>query len=727
MSIARLVPGLAHAGFGLLLCLSVLPARAGAESTTLPPHPRLLLDAAGVTELRARIAAAPWAAEEWKSLSGRAESALTAPVELPPRGGNWSHNYVCPEHSARLSRGRKIGPWQWEHHCPVGPHTLRGDPSQATLDFDGNGIAAEHGDLARQVIDHGLVYQVTGDTRHAARARAILLAYAARYRKYPLHDNQGRPNKGARVASQSLTEGSWLIEIAQGADLVWSTLTEADRRTIEQGVLRACLDDVVLPAKMGIHNIKCRLNSAIGLVGFLLGDRRLIDLAIDEPRVGYRQQLAQGVLDDGMWTEGSSGYHFFTIEGLWTLAEAARHCGVNLYTDRFQKMFDAPLTFARPDLVLPDFNDSGAVPLSGHAPLYELAFARFGQPAYVPLLRASNRRNRMALLFGRLELPAGEGAALGSRNSPASGYAILQQGAGRDATWLCLKYGPHGGGHGHFDKNHFILYRQGEVLAPDGGTHAYGSPLHKDWDKDTFAHNTLVVDAKTQEKAQGACLAFGRAEGVDYAVTEAGPIYPGVRFVRTVALLSPAIVVVVDQVNAERDHTFDIVYHQVGQWGDLPTGAAWPTPKAPGYKYVTKGTVREVTPAGLVLPLRSTLPAAPAAAVLIGEGEAPGQVITGYGVLKTTTDLVPLVVQRRTGRSAVFVWGLSLEGKPVRLQSQEVRAAGGSAVPRSRALLVTATQGTQTRQLLINPDRLALAAVPGWPAAEKDSRVIAVR
>lgn len=677
----------------------------GAAAPALPPHPRLLLDAEGVAQLKQRIDQAPWAAAEWKELTRSAERRLDEAVELPPRGGNWSHNYVCPEHSARLKQGKRVGKWEWEHHCPEGPHVLRGDSSKATLDFDGNGISGVHGDLAMQAVDHGLVFQVTGDRRHARKAAEILLAYAARYRQYPMHDNQGRLGKGARVASQSLTEGSWLIHIAQGADLVWTALSEEERRTLETGLLRAALEDVILPAKMGIHNIKCRLNSAIGLVGFLLGDQKLINLAIDEPAVGQRQQIAKGVLEDGMWTEGSSGYHFFTIEGLWTLAEAARHCGIDLYSGKFQKMFDAPLTFARPDNVLPDFNDSGTVALSGHAPLYELAYARFRQPAYVSLLRASNRRNRMALLFGEVSLPTGEGVALGSRNSPASGYAILQRGEGQKATWLCLKYGPHGGGHGHFDKNHFILYHRGEMLVPDGGTHAYGSPLHKDWDKESFAHNTLVVDQARQSQAQGSCLAFGRSGGADFSITDAGPIYKGVRFVRTVAMPDATLILVVDQIRAERECTIDIVHHQLGKWSKMPEGAPWNPPDVAGYRYVTGGTVREVGEGeSAVFALRHG--ESPSTIVLAG-GERR-QAITGHGVLKTTKDRVPLLIQRKRGREAVFVWAIALDAAAANVRVDAVPGANGAPVPRVQALRATVEHGGVRRQFVINPDRLPL-------------------
>ena len=114
-------------------------------------------------------------------------------------------------------------------------------------------------------MDYGLIYQVTGDEKYARKAREILLAYAERYLTYPMHNNQGKPGKGGRVASQSLTEASWLIDMVQGADLVWTTLSDTDRKAIADKLLRPALNEIILKSKLGIHNIQCRLNSAIGL------------------------------------------------------------------------------------------------------------------------------------------------------------------------------------------------------------------------------------------------------------------------------------------------------------------------------------------------------------------------------------------------------------------------------------------------------------------------------
>ncbi len=53
--------------------------------------------------------------------------------------------------------------------------------------------------------------------------------------------------------------------------------------------------------------------------------------------------MRKGVSPDGVWWEGAWGYHFYTLSALWSLTEAARNCGINLYSDELKRMFDAPL------------------------------------------------------------------------------------------------------------------------------------------------------------------------------------------------------------------------------------------------------------------------------------------------------------------------------------------------------------------------------------------------
>jgi hypothetical protein len=134
----------------------------------------------------------------------------------------------------------------------------------------------------------------------------ILLAYANRYLTYPLH-NTGRGEKtpGGRLHTHTLAESVWVIPAVQGADLLWDTLSDSDRRAIADKMFLPAARDVIMPHRFSIPNIQKWENAAIGLTGYLLGDAALIHTAIDDPKFGYRAQMATNVASDGVWSEGA--------------------------------------------------------------------------------------------------------------------------------------------------------------------------------------------------------------------------------------------------------------------------------------------------------------------------------------------------------------------------------------------------------------------------------------
>jgi hypothetical protein len=323
------------------------------------------------------------------------------------------------------------------------------------------------------------------------------------------------------------------------------------------------------------------------------------------------------------------------LSEVWPLVEAARNCGTDLYGEPLKKMFEAPVRLTMPNSLLPAFNDSPETSVSND--LYELAWARYHGPVLLPGI-PGNRTHSFALWFGENELPAAGMAAIsGSRNAAASGYAILERGAGSQATWLCLKYGPSGGGHGHPDKNNFILYARGQVVFPDPGTRPYGSPLHGERDRVTLAHNTLTVDETSQTPAAGRILAFGSSGGADYAMTDAGPIYPGVGFIRTAVLLTENLVVFVDQVQADKPDTFDLALHINGKWRIPASGPAAPLAAGGGYQHLRDGAdIKRTEGVSLAVDVQPDWPVA----IRLACAEAT-RVITATGVGKSTAERVP--------------------------------------------------------------------------------------
>lgn len=615
----------------------------------LPPRPRLLVTDKELAALREKARRIPWAKAFFRREKQIADEWLHRAVVLPPRGGQWWHWYACKKDGARL---KTLSPTK--HRCPVCGTIYSGWP------YDDVVLDRDHNRLSRAVRTLGLVYRLTGDRRYAAKAREILSAYADKYTKYPLHNIHGKPAVGGgHVGPQTLDESTWLIPLCQGADMIWDTLSRDEQAHAENGLFRPAAE-VIRRHKIGIHNIQCWKNSAVGLVGLLLNDPDLVWDAVKSSH-GFEAQIRKGITADGQWFEGAWGYHFYTMSALWALAEAGQRCGLNLYGFEqdgrsYRRLFEAPLDLAMPDLRLPAFNDSGTADVQSAAGLYECALRYYGEARFARVIQGTNRRSLTAFVNGVEPLPQPPAKAHGSRNFPAAGYAVLQHGQGDKAAWLCLKYGPHGGGHGHPDKLNFVSWSRGGILAYDPGTTAYGVPLQKEWYRTTIAHNTLTVDQTSQHPAQGRCLAFATRPGLSAVLAEAGDIYPGVTYRRAVALFAERLILILDEVKATKDHMFDLAYHNAGTWTRTPAGEPVAMPAVAGYEHL-KDMKRVKGP----LP-----PVAVTGEVHVGVAVAAlpdPEVWAGTGVGRNTSDRVPCVVVRLEGHSARVAWAVGLNGE----------------------------------------------------------------
>jgi hypothetical protein len=669
---------------------------AGAEAPTpipipeeFPPHPRLLFTRGDLEAIRRRAAEQPGAKARFEALRKEAAAWVDKPVQLPDRGGQWYHYYACPRHGARL---KNEGPTR--HVCPVDKEVFAGYP------YDDVYVAMQHDGNARALRTLGIVYQLAGDAKCAAKAKDLLLAYAEKYEGYKLHNIKGEPKVGGgKIGPQTLDESTWLIAALEGADGIWETLSEDERRTVARKLIYPATK-VIRDHKMGIHNIQCWKNSAVGLAGLLLGDRALLEEAVNGPN-GYVQQMAKGVSPDGVWFEGAWGYHFYTVSAVVRLTEGAFHSGLNLYGPGFKRMFDGPLQLAMPNLQLPAFHDSGTVSVTAQAGHYEAAYARYKDERYRAVLRSGRRDSDAALFCGMADVEGEARSAPPSANYPASGYAVLNAGTGPEAAWLCVDYGPHGGGHGHPDKLGFVLYAFGSVLAPDPGTTSYGVPLQANWYRTTIAHNTLGVNEESQQPAEGRTEAFLAKEGFSAFCGWAGKIYPGVDFYRTVALIGKDLFVFVDQVRSGEEKTFDLAYHQRGTFQAPGEAAAWTTPAKPGYSQLRDAKAL-TTSAGLEL---LSEPGKDQYARWVLAAGPETQVILGTGVGAHTEDRVPLVIARRKARETAYAWAVALGAKPPELKvaAEPVTLEGGGAAPAGEAYAVRVTREGAAVVLLANP------------------------
>jgi oligo-alginate lyase len=627
----------------------------------LPPHPRLLIDAAQARRIQARIEKHSWARETWKREEKQLQGVLAKEVVLPPRGGTDAHFYANPKTGAYLKAGKRIGLWQWEHVDRRTGEVFRGDPATHRADLDGVKIGHVHAALARDANRLALAFHVTGNEKYAVKAREILLAYAEKYLDYP-RTRHGRPETQGvgRATANYLTESTWLIDMAQATDMVWDQLSSDERQALAERVFRPALRDSIRPVRCYVHNIQCWQNSAIGLVGLLFDDVALVHAAVHDRAQGYWRQIEEGILPGGVWYEGSWGYHFYTLAGLAPLVEATRHCGIDLYNDKLKEMYLAPTRFAMPDGRLPNFNDSGLMNIAKMANRYELAAARWDEPAFHTMLSRSQRKTREALLYGVATTSGTAGLTVESANHEGAGYATLARGKGRDATWLCLKYSPPSMYHGHADRLGFILYARGKIVAPDPGNVSYGLSLQRDWYKATLSHSTLSVDQMPQKQKAGKCLSFGTKSGVDFAVLDDSDAIADVTFVRTAALLNQNLVVFIDQVRSDRERTLDFAYHQTGTWQTLPPGKPWQAPGKGAYRHLRAPTVRDASN-GLAVSTRLADDWSVAVAVAGGE-RTEAVTATGPGIGGAHVQ-VPCLILRRRAKQTALAWAIALDGQ----------------------------------------------------------------
>ena len=447
------------------------------------------------------------------------------PVGVQALPGGYYHDYFCPQHAVQLIF-EPDSPTL--HRCPVDGATFSGEP------FDSAWRWSVNNRLAESALRLAVLWKLEGEERNRQSVQEILLGYADAYDGYKAYGGWRPENHGVAQFS-TLDEAVWSIPLAWSFDLIRSTLSDAQQTEIVDRLLLPAAEFLMARHFGGIHNFACWHNAAIGTIGAVTGREALLEFAISG-QYGFHTQAREGILADGLWFEGSFSYHFYTVAALLLLAKAT----VNLPKWDLREhpslaaVLRAPVLCAYPDGSLPATNDcwyfTGLNDDCCHgvpkAPaFYEIGNAWFEEPLFGQVLarayRHGPRESLDALLYGATELEADPeaGLALPSVQMPASGYTILRTQREEEAVrseeteqYVFLKYGVHGGGHGHPDKLGLTVYACGERQAPDLGTPGYGIDLFQGWYRQTVSHNTVVLDGKSQPAGAGRSIAF-RADG----------------------------------------------------------------------------------------------------------------------------------------------------------------------------------------------------------------------
>jgi hypothetical protein len=457
------------------------------------------------------------------------------------------------------------------------------------------------------IYNAGALYRLTGDKAYADHARDLLLEYAKLYPTLGGHP-AGRGEIPGRLFWQTLNDSVWVVYAVQGYDAIRDALTPEERRRIDNDVFRrmaSFLSDETPANFERIHNHATWAVAAVGMTGYVLRDRDLSDKALTglkkDGSAGFLTQIDQLFSPDGYYEEGPY-YQRYALAPFIIFAGAIdrnepergvfrRRDGVLL------KAVDTLIQSSYGGYFIP-LNDAILDKGLDTEELVTGLAAAYARTQDAGLLSIAGRQGRT--LLSPEGLRVAEAAALGAarpyafrsvllRDGPDGtdgGLAILRAG-GEDGQALVHKATAMGMGHGHFDKLNWLFYDNGQTVVTDYGAARFLNieakaggvylPENTSWAKTTVAHNTLVVNERSQfggdwrlgETHAPEVLFFDKAEGTQIVSARQTGAYDGVAFTRTQALVEHpelTLPVVVDllRVSGDRSARYDLPLHYSG-------------------------------------------------------------------------------------------------------------------------------------------------------------------
>ncbi|AKM07802.1 heparinase II/III domain-containing protein [Pelagerythrobacter marensis] len=460
----------------------------------------------------------------------------------------------------------------------------------------------------RAILLAGQLYRITGDRPYADYVREMLLAYADLYPTLGEHPARSNQYSG-RLFWQVLNDAVWLVHAVQGYAEIRDTLTAADRERIDSRVFRPAAHFLSVESQSTfdrIHNHATWATAGVGMTGYLLGDRDMVDRALlgsdKSGEAGFLRQTELLFSPDGYYAEGPY-YQRYALMPFMVFADAIAR------NDPDRRIFEHRdgilLKALRTTVQLTyggyffPFNDAMKDKSLRTEELYHgiaIAYAQTRDPA---LLSIAQMQDRTVLTpAGQLvaaDLAAGRAEPFPFRSmllrdgpqGEQGAVAILREGEGPRHTALVAKNSSQGMGHGHFDKLSWQLYDNGHEIVRDYGAARFLNieakqggrylPENETWAKQTVAHNALVVDRRShfdgKVKPASAVapeqLHFSDEPGLQVTSARVDGAYTGVGIVRTLVMADvPGLEspVVFDLVTAESDapHSYDLPLHYQG-------------------------------------------------------------------------------------------------------------------------------------------------------------------
>lgn len=479
----------------------------------------------------------------------------------------------------------------------------------------GGGYTHErHKQNYNEMYQAGILYQITGEEKYAEFIRTMLLKYAEMYPKLGKHP-QGKQQTPGRMFWQSLNETVWLLHTIQAYDCIYDWLKPEERELFENNIFRPMtkffLEECTHEFDL-IHNHGTWIVAAVGMAGLIMEDDQLVQQSLYgskmDKKSGFMKQLDMLFSPDGYYTEGG----YYARYALWPFFIYAEVLNNNLPELNIYKYRDSILKKSLYSALQVTYTNGAFIPVNDALKektwltpelKYAIDFVYYHYEHDEGLLSIAKMHNQVTLTGAGLFTAKG----LAENPNPPKfnwksveftdgpdgkqgGVGLLRWGDPEDQETMMMKYGTHGLSHGHFDKLSFLFYDQGREIIQDYGAARFLNvvqkwggrylPENKTWAKLTLAHNTLVVDQKSQyngsrNKSQlhhSDRYAFDCSDkNFQYVSAKENNAYPGVRMHRTIVMVNseelwrPALIDVY-RVESDKEHTYDLPFYYMGHF-----------------------------------------------------------------------------------------------------------------------------------------------------------------
>ncbi len=458
----------------------------------------------------------------------------------------------------------------------------------------------------------GLMYNLTGNSKYASLAKNIFLKYAKLNPTLGKHP-QATSNSPGRIFWQALNDANWLVYAGMAYDLIYNSLSAAERKTIEEGAFKPEVDFITKDLEPWfnlIHNHAVWACAGVGIVGIATNNKEYVDKALygskKDGKTGFIALMDGLFAPDGYYAEGPY-YVRYAILPYYLFATALKNARPELkifeHRNRIlQKALLAGLQQTNLDGTFFAFNDAlkeKDYTTNELVTAINVAWDVYGKDN--GLLVVAKKQNRVLLNRGGVSVAA---AIAGNKNiseyypyraieftdgvkGDEGGVSLLRNGKDKELTTLIYKYTSHGLSHGHYDRLNYNLYDKGNEILTDYGAvrfigveQKYGGrylPENKTYAAQTIAHNTVVVDEKSHfdgkedhaEKYHAEKLFSSiSSPAVQVVAAREENAYKGVSLQRTVYLLQlpggKKLVADIFNVNSKDEHQYDLPFHYDG-------------------------------------------------------------------------------------------------------------------------------------------------------------------